>query len=105
MLPTTLARRWPGLLQANEFPSEEEELSPLFLLMKGGGRSYPALSRVGRETTGIGKEVQSSTVGQDEAQQQKKDGEKTQNGHVTQGGKRYPTPFHISNTQRVAIRY
>lgn len=98
MLPTTLARRWPGLLQANEFPLEEE-LSPLFLLMKGGGWSYPALSRVRRETTGIGKEVWSSTVGRDEAQQQKKEGGKTQNGHMTQGGKKYPTPFHISNTE------
>lgn len=94
----TLARRWPGLLQTNEFLLEEEELSPLFLLMKGGGWSYPALSRVGRETTGIGKEVQSSTVGRDEDQQQK-EGEKTQNGHLTQGVKQYPTPFHTSNTE------
>lgn len=86
MLPMTLARRWPGVLQANEFPLEEEELSPHFLLMKGGGGSYPALSRVGRQLEKASR-FRAALWGERRPSSRKKEGEKTQNGHVTQGGK------------------
>ena len=61
-----MARRRPGLLQANEFllEKEKEEPSPHFLLMKDEGGSWPSPEQSGKGgDRDQAKKVQSSTKG------------------------------------------
>lgn len=87
-LPGTVARRRPGLLQANKFMlrKEKREHSSHFLLMKVGEEgSCPSPEQSGRPP-GPGKGGSEQHKGRDEAPAADRVGEEVQNGHVTQVG-------------------